>query len=450
MSQKKTGKSLLRFLLGLTLVLAILAICTLTTVDRSPIQEQDFYAQTFEDLNNLSFEKSKGDNWYVGWAKANITPPEPANLVGYSPRGEYEFVSDSSFVKALSISNGKNRVAWLNYELLIVHPHLAKAIREKIENTSIDVDQVIFTATHTHSGMGGYIPGALGAVAFGGLDEGIVEWIATKSVEALQGAVSDENESKISYRKSDGSEWVSNRFIKDGPTDPFVRQLVFTRVDDKKGTFLTYSAHSTCLTTGYMGLSGDYPFYLTQNLEEEDFDFALFASGAIGSHKPNRPGNTLEDTKNYALSVAEAIKLRINYFGTVNQKSMAFARLDLQLREPHLRVSDNIRVRPWVFDWLVGDSNAHFDITRLGNTLFISSSGEVSGVFYEEWERIAKANGLNLIITTFNGGYMGYVVPDELYDEDYHEVREMNWYGPGNGTYFDNLIQMLIRKAGEI
>jgi hypothetical protein len=88
------------------------------------------------------------------------------------------------------------------------------------------------------------------------------------------------------------------------------------------------------------------------------------------------------------------------------------------------------------------------DFTQIGNLLLISSSGEISGVFYEEWEKLAKEKGLNLIITTFNGGYIGYITPDELYDEHYHEVRETNWYGPGNGSYFDQLVRKTIEKAG--
>ncbi|HCX76055.1 MAG TPA: alkaline ceramidase, partial [Algoriphagus sp.] len=67
---------------------------------------------------------------------------------------------------------------------------------------------------------------------------------------------------------------------------------------------------------------------------------------------------------------------------------------------------------------------------------------------YEKWDQLAQEKGLNLIITTFNGGYIGYITPDELYDEHFHEVREMNWYGPGNGQYFDELITRIIQKAG--
>lgn len=449
MSAKAIASKFLKGVLWVALALVVILLLTITTVDRSPIAEQDFYKNTFETLDSSQFAKTQGESWFAGWAKNNMTPADPVDLVGYAPRGDYDFVSDSSYVKAITLQNGKTRVAWLSFELLIVHPFLTKSIEKAVQNSKLPIDQLMFTATHTHSGMGGYMPGPLGALAFGGFDERVIEEMVESTLEALDGAIQAEEEVTISYRKSDAGDWVSNRFVKDGPIDPFARQLIFSTNSGKKATLLTYSAHATCLTTGYMGLSGDYPFYLMKKLEETDYDFSIFASGTVGSHRPNRPGNTLIDTQNYAYSVANDIRLKMSYFATVNQKSIQTGRLELGLREPHLRVSDNLRIRPWLFEWLVGESNAHFDITRIGNTLLIGSSGEISGVFYEEWEKAAKAQGLNLMITSFNGGYMGYITPDELYDEHFHEVREMNWYGPGNGSYYQNLINEIILKVGE-
>jgi hypothetical protein len=92
---------------------------------------------------------------------------------------------------------------------------------------------------------------------------------------------------------------------------------------------------------------------------------------------------------------------------------------------------------------------AYLDITLVGDILFISSSGELSGVFYEAWDALAEERGLKLVVTVFNGSYIGYITPDELYDAQFHEVREMNWFGPGNGQYFDRLIQDVIRKAAK-
>ncbi len=368
-------------------------------------------------------------------------------MVGYAPRGPYEFVQDSSFVKAIILGNGKTQIAWLNYELLIVHPELAKAVENGLKNTGIAPDQLIFTATHTHSGMGGYMPGPLGELAFGGYDQKTVDLLVEKSIAALQASIASQDTVSLSYRKVDAGKYVANRFIKDGSYDPFVRQLVFTKKDGKKATLFTYSAHATCLGSKFMGLSGDYPGYLNQALEARAYEFALFAAGAVGSHRPLAPGNTPEHVREYAASLDSAIWLRMAQFATLKNPRIVHSRLDISLRSPHLRISDNLRIRPWLFDYLLGETNPHLDITQLGNLLMISSSGELSGVFYEEWDRLAKENNLQLIVTTFNGGYIGYITPDELYDEHFHEVREMNWYGPGNGAYFDQLIRRSIEKA---
>lgn len=428
-------------------VILLIGIATITTVDRSPIEEQEFYQETLDRLEKTPWQGSEGDFWLAGWGESNVTPDKPAPLVGYAPRGPYEFVEDSSFVKAITLTNGKTQIAWLNFELLIVHPALAKAIEKGVADSGIAPDQLIFTATHTHSGMGGYMPGAMGNLAFGGYDQEIVDHLVNKSVEALRSAISAQDTVSLSYRKVDSGKYVANRFIKDGPFDPFVRQLIFSKNSGEKATLFTYSAHATCLSSKFMGLSGDYPKYLTRALEAREYEFALFAAGTVGSHRPLSPGNTIEKIQEYAASLDSAIWLRMTQYATLKTPRIAHSRLDIGLREPHLRISDNLRIRPWLFNYLLGDTNPHLDFTQIGNLMMITSSGELSGVFYEEWEKLASENGLNLIVTTFNGGYIGYITPDELYDEHYHEVRETNWYGPGNGTYFDELMKRTIKKA---
>lgn len=447
MTLKSAGKKALKILGWIVLVLFILAISLITTVDRSPIQEQDFYKETFERLNQTSLTGSSGEVWIGGWAKSNMTPDQPIDLVGYAPRGPYEFVEDSSFVKAITLSNSKTRIAWLSYELLIVHPYLSQKIKEGIQASKLPIDQVIFTATHTHAGMGGYMPGPIGTLAFGGLDDRVVDLMVEKSIASLKDAIASQDTVSISYRKADAGNLVENRFVKGAPIDPFVRQLIFTKNSGKKATFLTYSAHATCMSSKFMGLSGDYPSYLMEEMEIGEFEFAVFAAGTVGSHRPLSPGNTPELVQKYAHSLDSTIKMSPTHFSTINRVRIQHGRLPISLREPHLRISDNLRIRPWLFNYLLGETNPHFDITKIGSTLMIASSGEISGVFYEKWENLAREKGMDLIITSFNGGYIGYITPDELYDEHFHEVRGTNWYGPGNGRYFDELITAIIEKS---
>ena len=56
----------------------------------------------------------------------------------------------------------------------------------------------------------------------------------------------------------------------------------------------------------------------------------------------------------------------------------------------------------------------------------------------------AKSKNLNLILSSFNGGYAGYVPDDQWYDLEEYEPRSMSWYGYDNGAYFVEIIKLLI------
>lgn len=441
-------KRLLKVLAWIAGCLFLLALATLTTVDWSAYQEQDYYEQTMDALEGLEYSGGEGSLLRAGWATVNATPKEPQDLVGYKPRGEYEFVQDSSHIKALVVDNGQYTLAILSYELLIIHPQLAQRVEQKIYETH-PIDKVYFTATHTHSGMGGYMPGLIGKIAFGGYDKEVVSMLEEKTLLAIQHALATADTVQVHYQKTAAEEFVENRFIAEDPVDPYFRQLVFTKTDGEIGTFITYTAHATCLSSKFMGLSGDYPNYLADYLEEDNVDFALFAAGTVGSHRAVAPGNDIDAVQQYAKSLDSLLTTSEAMAISIERPLMKFATLPLYLRDAHYRISDNIRLRPWLFDIAFGDTNAHFDIVRIGNVLMISSSGEISGVFYEKWEKAAEAKGLHLIITTFNGGYIGYITPDQYYNHRYHEVRDMNWFGPYNGAYFDEIITKIIQQSPE-
>lgn len=430
----------------LLFILSLVGVLLTTSIDRSEYKTKNYYLETTSKLQNLQANISEGESWLVGWSKVNATPEQAANLVGYLPRGKYEFVLDSSFVRVLVVGNGVQNIAILNYELLIVHPFLADRIKKSINTQGLPIDFIYFTATHTHSGIGGYIPGLMGKVAFGGYDESIVGMLEQKTLEGLHSALASQDTAYINYQISKTDTLVYNRFIKGGRVDPFIRQLTFHKKSGERAIFLTYSAHPTTLAMKFMGLSGDYPHYLVEKLEDKMYDFAMFSAGLVGSQAPARTGNQPEHTEAFAEAVYQQSIKNVKQTSPVSKEKIAFSKLPVALREAHYRLGKNVRLKPWLFESAFGKSNAHFDVLLLGNTLMLSSSGELSGVFMKDWEALAKRRGFNLIVTTFNGDYIGYITPDELYDCDYHEARGMNWYGPYNGAYFNELINGLILK----
>jgi hypothetical protein len=438
-------KSIKFLFIFLILILGIL-ISTLTTVDWSPLEEQEYYHETLKSLEKLKWNNGHNEFWLSGWGEANYTPPKPATLVGYKPRGNYEFIQDSSYVKCLILSDGEKTIAFLNYELLIVHPHLYHTIHAAVKKEQLPVDQLYFTATHTHSGLGGYIPGIMGKVAFGGYDSEIVQIIEEKTLASLKQALNSLDTATVFFDETSTKGLVSNRFIPTDPVDPIIRKLIVEKTSGEKAIMLTFAAHPTILSPKFMGLSGDYPYYLTKKLTSHQYDFAIFAAGIVGSQKAEAEGNEIQHVIHYANTISEEIKN-----DSIHEKSLPilldYQKINIHLRSPHYRISENIRLRPWVFNVLFGDTNTHLNMVKIGDVLMIGTSAELSGVFMEDWSTIAKKHELKLMITSFNGGYMGYVTPDAYYNYKYHEVRDMNFFGPYNGKYYQDLILKAIEKA---
>ncbi|WP_143962554.1 neutral/alkaline non-lysosomal ceramidase N-terminal domain-containing protein [Litoribacter populi] len=444
-------KRTLKILAWISGLLLFLTVLLLAPVDRSDFRDKEYFFQMMEEISALQPSASRNKVLLGSWGRENMTPSEPVDLVGYKPRGHYEFVQDSSYVKAILISDTHQTVAFLNYELLIVHPHLAKKVKNAIAKQNLPIDQIVFSATHTHSGMGGYIPGLMGKLAFGGHDKGVVDQMVVSTLGAIEKAMETMDTISLGYNKTPLPEGVNNRLVQNGITDPFIRQLIIEKTTGQKATLLTYTAHATGVHSGFMGLSGDYPFYLMEALEKDRFELALFSSGAVGSHSPNLEARELDKVKTYASNIDSLLEIRSDTSVEIlRDGEMWVADLPMHLPEAHYRISDNIRLRPWVFNSLFGETNANINFTKIGNILLLSTSGEVSGMFMEKWETLANKQGLHLIVSTFNGGYAGYIIPDEYYELRHHEARDMNWYGPHAGTYFDEVFSTLIQKAATL
>ncbi len=443
-------KIFFRFLSWTLVVVLVLAIGLITTVDWTPKEDMAYYNETMDRLSNLKFQG--GDHGYLlaGWAKQNFTPSAPKPLIPYKPRGDYEFVLDSSYVKSIVISNEYHTVALINYELLFVHPFLAKKVNEAIHKESLPIDHVYFTTTHTHSGIGGFTPGLVGRLTMGGLQEDLVDYIAYQTVQCVSQAIHDRDTVELAFRKSPAENLVTNRLVADDPVDPFIRQFYLEKLDGETCLFATFSAHPTIMESNYMGLSGDYPYYFMKRAEEE-MSLCIFAAGTVASHRPDGArGRDPEAVQAYAIDLYGALRGDFAMMDTSSTTSLYSAKVEVGLRSPHFRISENLRLRPWVFNSVYGESPAHMDILKVGNTVFLSSSGEVSGIFYDNWDRLAEIYGLNLLFTSFNGGYIGYITPDKYYRKRWYETWDMNFFGPYNGDYQQELVVKAMERVRQI
>ncbi|MDH4092387.1 MAG: hypothetical protein OEV24_18160, partial [Cyclobacteriaceae bacterium] len=134
---------------------------------------------------------------------------------------------------------------------------------------------------------------------------------------------------------------------------------------------------------------------------------------------------------------------------SVQDSTLVMHRIPLLLGDSQAKVLKNWRIRPWLFALVFGDYPAYLTVLRLGNIVMLGTPCDFSGEFDPSLDLLAASHGLQLMVTSFNGGYVGYVTPDKYYDVDHYETRLMNWYGPGNGEYMKRCMeQLLLTVAG--
>ena len=67
---------------------------------------------------------------------------------------------------------------------------------------------------------------------------------------------------------------------------------------------------------------------------------------------------------------------------------------------------------------------------RLGDALWLSTPCDFSGELALDLKAAATEHRLATVVTSFNGDYVGYVIPAKYYTLDGYEPRTMSFFGP--------------------
>lgn len=429
----------------------IVGISLLTTTDRTPLQDTTFYKTTLnrlDSLGGLDFNY-EGDTLEVGWSKVNLTPDFTTSLAGYGI-SEFESVRDSIWIRAFVFDNGLQTIALLAPDLLIFPPTVKNILEAQLK--SIGVDAIQYSATHTHHSLGNWHPGLVGRLFAGPYDQTTVDWIAAKCIKAIKVAKSNQLKTKIGYAAIQAEDLVYNRLVDTlGTLDPWLRFIMMEQDSGQSAILTTFSAHATTISRDSNIIHRDYPGKLVDELEQIDgIDFAAFMAGAVGSQGPNGKGIGEEKTDFIAESAATQIQLIANVLQPQYISTLKHVSIDLDLREPHIRINNTLRLRPWVFDALFGEYSASITALKIGPNLLVGTPCDYSGELIAPLDSTARSKDLNLMVNSFNGEYVGYVTNDAWYELDKYETRTMNWFGPQNGEYFNYVISEMIGIVGAI
>ena len=242
----------------------------------------------------------------VGSAAVVITPQLGTPLAGYYNTRISDSVHDDLFAKAVLLECGGTRAAMVCCDLITMPPNVAAKARELIEKeTGLKGDQVIISATHTHTGP--ILPGRTARETADGPGGDLAQEYVDALPERIAAAVKQAVEklapaiASSAVGREDHLSFNRRYLMKDatvgwnpgklnpkidkpaGPIDPAVSVVYFESTDGVPMlSYVNFSMHPD--TVGGLQISADYAATLCNTLTriKGDSMITLFTNGTCG------------------------------------------------------------------------------------------------------------------------------------------------------------------------
>lgn len=157
---------------------------------------------------------------YAGAAKANITPKLGTAINGGIRAGYANYIHDELWAKALVVGNETTKLAFVVVDTCVIDRDFCDHAKRMIKiNAGIEPDNVMISATHTHSG------GAICGVHLCDPDMEYRLWLPTRISDAVVCAVSNMVPAVVGWASTNVSEHVFCRRLMIKPGMVYTNQL---------------------------------------------------------------------------------------------------------------------------------------------------------------------------------------------------------------------------------
>ena len=457
-------------IIGLIVLVLVLVAVSLRIHDPEPY----FKLQAYADMRAVEFEEVtigdlSGDGGLVdpllrcGFDRQEMVPgpeggfPDGVPLAGYGERrgAAAEGVLDPVYISCLSFDRGGVRWLFLGMDALIVPRPVADRLMEYcVEEYQIPPSHVFFSASHTHSGPGGWAEGPIGEIFAGDYNPEVIEaWVELASRTIDRSLSADLPVSGLRHFSFDGGQYIRNRLHgADGLVYSAFEGVRIMRGGGKDVVIGVFGAHATSIPAENLSFSGDYAGYWRRHVETNENIYAVFAGGGMGSQTYRMPdGETL--------TVMDSVTAKAEYLGHAlgaatatamknaaidEDMTLAGVHIDVALPSLQIRLNDHLILNPYISNRLLErPETTFFKGMRIGRTIFIGMPADYSGELVQEFtsrltSTVPNDDGgqvervsLRPVVTSFNGDYTGYVVPTRYFYYNAYESRVMSFYGYG-------------------
>jgi hypothetical protein len=430
-------------------------------VVNTPFYESEYFKKSLHEIDSL-----KSSNFPVkgamqaGFSKVSITPALGVSTDNFE-KGEFVLlplagfgarkgapatgIHDSVFVKAAALKVENKLIILVGADLLIIPPNITDSVMTVLNKNGISRDQVFFSATHTHSGVGAWGPGFTGKEFAGPENKNVQKWLVQHISKAVLLATADLKTASVATGDFNAARFTRNRLINElGTKNDDFSTIFIQQHEGKKAVIGSFSAHSTCMGSKNFEISGDYPGYWQRKMEQNGIDYAIFMAGAMGSQTNSGEGEGFERPRFIGEALADSTIKFIENIAFKDSVLLASATIKLNLPEYHFRISTTRNLSSGLTKKLMPmPENAVLQGLRIGNMVWISTPADFSGEFALQLKNTLAAKGFDANVTSFNGSYVGYIIPGRYFYLDEYEPKTMGFFGPTMGDYTFDLINRI-------
>ncbi len=448
----------------LCIIIALLIVLFFSAtgpVVNSPYFESEYFKKSCAEIDSLEKSNSPVKGLLMaGFSKVSITPTLNSStdnfekgefvqlpLAGFGARkgAPATGIHDSIFVKAAAMKVENNLVVFVGADLLIMPPIITDSVMNILEQKGLTRDNVIFSATHSHSSLGAWGPGFTGEEFAGEFNSNLVKWLVQQISKAVLTAVADMKQASISTGDFNAANYIRNRLIGElGTKNDDFSYVYLQQNNGKKAVIGSFSAHSTTMGSKNFEISGDYPGYWQRKMENNGIDFAIFMAGAMGSQTHSGEGEGFEKPRFIGEALADSTIIHLQNPGLKDSVLMAAATIKLNMPEYHFRLTTTRNLSSGLTKKLMPmPENAVLQAVRLGNFIWVTAPADFSGEYALQLKNSLAVKGFDANITSFNGSYVGYIIPGRYFYLDDYEPKTMGFFGPAMGDYTFDLINQM-------
>lgn len=232
-----------------------------------------------------------GDGFRLGFSTAEIMPNVESGrtfwIAGHGSGHKMEGILTPVYVSAVWLDcGGDEGILWLTADIIGLTRIEINAIRERIlaEPELSGCRHIIYSVTHSHSGIDtlGYWGKPIASVPLNGKDEEYMETLFANSVKVAKEAFAARKPGDLYNGRIEIKDGL---FTKRGFIDrhEFLTRLRFAPADGSAETWLmNFGGHPNSLGGSNRMLSGEYPYYMREDIREKCGANVFFTIGAIG------------------------------------------------------------------------------------------------------------------------------------------------------------------------